>query len=77
MKETNGQRHPNRRRKPVRAPAEIGAVRIFFNPGPDAQDRLRRLASLLIKYATQERDASEQQSLVDDRPDYDSTEADA
>ena len=27
---------------------------IDFNPGPDAQDRLRRLFTLLVKYATKD-----------------------
>lgn len=54
MKETDGQKQPERRRKPDRSAAGIGTVRVFFNPGPDAEDRLRRLASLLISYATQD-----------------------
>ena len=28
---------------------------IDFNPGPDAQDRLRRLFTLLVKYATKDK----------------------
>ena len=28
---------------------------IDFNPGPDAQDRLRRLFTLLVKYATRDK----------------------
>ena len=27
-------------------------VRVFSNPGPDAEERLRRLVTLMIKYAT-------------------------
>ena len=38
-------------KKPTRASAELGTVTITSNPGPDAQDRLRRLFTLLVKYA--------------------------
>ena len=46
----------NRRAKPKpRSDAsEIGRVRVFSNPGPDAEDRLRRLMSLMIRYATED-----------------------
>ena len=33
----------------------LGVVSIDFNPGPDAQDRLRRLFTLLVKYAVRDR----------------------
>ena len=33
---------------------EIGVVRVFSNPGPDAEDRLRRLFSLLVRHATRD-----------------------
>ncbi len=42
----------NKRGKPEAAPHEIGVVRVFSNPGPDAEERLRRLVTLMIKYAT-------------------------
>ena len=38
-----------------RGGSELGVVSIDFNPGPDAQDRLRRLFSLLVKYAVRDR----------------------
>ena len=38
--------------KPEADPEEIGVVRVFSNPGPDAEERLRRLMTLMIKYAT-------------------------
>ena len=42
-----------------KAPAGVvrssAMVSIDFNPGPDAQDRLRRLFSLLVKYATEDK----------------------
>ena len=34
---------------------ELGVVSIDFNTGPDAQDRLRRLFTLLVKYATKDK----------------------
>ena len=38
-----------------RASPELRVVRVASNPGPDAEDRLRRLFSLLVKYATKDR----------------------
>ena len=55
MKDNNGQ---NRRAKPRSDASEIGRVRVFSNPGPDAEDRLRRLMSLMIRYATQDEQAA-------------------
>ena len=51
MENRNGQK---RQGKPKRDPSEIGVVRVFSNPGPDAEDRLRRLFTLLVRYATQD-----------------------
>ena len=42
-------------RRPTKASAELGTVTISSNPGPDAQDRLRRLFSLLVKYASKDK----------------------
>ena len=42
----------NGRKRPERDPSEIGVVRVFSNSGPDAEERLRRLVTLMIKYAT-------------------------
>ena len=75
MKDRNGQ---NRRAKRKSDASEIGVVRVFSNPGPDAEDRLRRLMSLMIKYATQDGQAEPDQDSTDDvRPDNGSTEAGA
>ena len=70
MKDRNGQ---NRRAKPRSDASEIGVVRVFSNPGPDAEDRLRRLFALLVRYATQDGQAtpeeespSENDSRTDD-----------
>ncbi len=37
-----------------RAGPELGVVRIQSSPTPDSQDRLRRLFTLLVKYATRD-----------------------
>ena len=43
-----------RRKRPAGDHREIGVIRVFSNPGPDAEDRVRRLVSLMIRYATQD-----------------------
>ncbi len=69
MKETNGQKQPERRPKPARGAAEIGTVRVFFKPGPDAEDRLRRVFTILVKHAIRDRQAApESVFLWDDAP---------
>ena len=52
MEETKNQHKPKGARKD---PGELRVVSIDFNPGPDAQDRLRRLFTLLVKYATKDK----------------------
>ncbi len=52
MEETKNQHEPKGARKD---PGELRVVSIDFNPGPDAQDRLRRLFTLLVKYAVRDR----------------------
>ena len=48
---------------------EIGVVRVFSNPGPDAEDRLRRLLSLMVRYATRDGQAeTEKDSITDAQP---------
>ena len=76
MEDRNGQ---NRRAKPRRDGSEIGVVRVFSNPRPDAEDRLRRLFALLVRYATQDGQAEPdpEDSSDDEQPDDDSTEAEA
>ena len=61
----------DKRRKRSKRPAgdtsEIGVIRVFSNPGPDAEDRVRRLVSLMIRYATQdERETPEKESPADE-----------
>lgn len=66
MKDRNGQ---NRRAKPRSDTSEIGRVRVFSKPGADAEDRLRRLMSLMIRYATQDGQAGKQHDCLQDEPD--------
>ena len=48
MKEAKRQ---NRRRRPARDAPEVRVVGIDFNPAPDAQERLRRLFTILVELA--------------------------
>ena len=53
-------------------------VRVFSKPGPDAEDRLRRLLSLMVRYATRDGQAPpEQDSTTDAQPSHDPTEGEA
>ena len=51
MEETRRQRKPERS---GRAGTELRVVRIDCDPGPDAEDRLRRLFTLLVKLAAKD-----------------------
>ena len=56
-----------RRKRPADDTSEIGVIRVFSNPGPDAEDRVRRLVSLMIRYATQdERETPEKELPAED-----------
>ena len=55
-----------RRGKPAGDAPEIGVVRVFSNPGPDAPDRLRRLLSLMVRYATRDGQATRGESTFPD-----------
>ena len=37
--------------------SEIGEIRVHYKPSPDSEDRLRRLTTLLIRYAREHRQA--------------------
>ena len=37
--------------------SDLGAVRVVCRPGPDAEDRLRRVIILMVKLATRPKDA--------------------
>ena len=74
MNDRNGQ---NGRRKPRSNASNIGRVRVFSNPGPDAEDRLRRLMSLMIRYATEDGQDSQEDDSTSDPPDANDTRTDA
>ena len=42
----------NKPSKSTRDGPELGVVRVWSKPAPDAQDRLRRLFTLLVRHAT-------------------------
>ena len=67
-------KHRQNRRRPAGDTSEFGAVRVISNPAPDAQDRLRRIFTILLEHA-----ASERQSAPDDSdvPTDDRTEAES
>lgn len=44
----------NEKKLPGRRAFEIGVIRVFANPGPDAEDRLQRLMSLMVRHATRD-----------------------
>ena len=49
--------------------SDMRVVGIDFNPGPDAEERLRRLFTLLVKYATRDKlPVPEQDSPFDGLP---------
>ena len=49
MKETTGQEQPKRRGRRAVEDPELKVVGIDFKPTPDAQDRLRRLFTILAR----------------------------
>ena len=65
MKDTNSRKKSKRLRGDA---PDIGVVRLASNPGPDAQDRLRRLFSLPVKYATKDRQAVPEKDSPSDAP---------
>ena len=75
MRDKKGQ---NKKRRPAGDTPEIGVVRVFSNPGPDAEDRLRRLLSLMVRYATRDEQAPpEQDSPTDAQPNDEPAEGEA
>ena len=68
----------NGQRTPEQDASEFGVVRIISNPAPDAEDRLRRLFTLLLEHASRERQAaSGKDAFLDTRPADDQIEAEA
>ena len=49
MKETTGQEQPKRRGRRASDAPEMRVVGIDFKPAPDAEDRLRRLFTILAR----------------------------
>ena len=68
MKDTNGRKKP---KSSGRTTPELRVVEVHYKPAPDSRDRLRRLTTLLIKYATEHKQAKSS----DDSP-SDDTHAD-
>ena len=65
----NDKKGQNRKGRDAGDAPEIGVVRVFSNPGPDAEDRLRRLLSLMVRYATRDGQATaERDSATEDQP---------
>ena len=52
MKDKSSQQKPKR---PGRDSSEFRVVEFNYNPGPDAEDRLRRLFTILLKHAARDR----------------------
>ena len=65
MEDTQAQK---RRRRSEEDASEVGVVRIFSNPAPDAEDRLRRLFTLLLEHAARERQAAPERDPPLDGP---------
>ena len=65
MKDKDRKEQKRRGKSTGEAP-EIGVVRVFSNPGPDAQERLRRLLSLMVRYATRDGQAGSGRDLTSD-----------
>ena len=55
MKDTNDTNSQKKPKRPAKESPELRVVGIDYNPGPDAQDRLRRLFTLLVKLATEDK----------------------
>ena len=63
MEDANGQ---NRKRRPARDAPELRVVSITCNPAPDAQDRLRRLFTILARLAEHDEPSTANPSPDDD-----------
>ena len=51
MKDTTKKNHRKRRERPAKDAPEMRVVGIHFKPAPDAEERLRRLGTILLKLA--------------------------
>ena len=78
MNDTTRKSEHKRSGRPRSDASEIGVIRVFSRPGPDARDRLRRLLALLVKYATEDGYFTPGgDAPADDRPADDTNEAEA
>ena len=71
MKEKSSQ---NGRRMPESDASEFGVVRVISRPAPDAEDRLRRIFTILLEHAARERQVAPDDS---DAPTDDGAEAES
>ena len=71
MKEKSRQ---NGRRMPEEDASEFGVVRIISRPAPDAEDRLRRIFTILLEHAATDRQAAPDDN---DAPTHDGAEAES
>ena len=68
----------NERGRPEGDASEFGVVRVFSKPAPDAEDRLRRLFTILLKNSASHGQAEhEKDSPPDDRRSSNHLEAEA
>ena len=51
MKDTTKKNHRKRRERPAKDAPEMRVVGIHFKPAPDAEERLRRLGTILLRLA--------------------------
>ena len=73
-----GSKRRNGRGRPQRDFSEFGEVRVFSKPAPDAEDRLRRLFTMLLGHSAREnRTEAEQKLPTDDRHPGNPLEAEA
>ena len=74
----NDKSRQNGRPKPEEDFSEFGKVRVISRPAPDAEDRLRRLFTLLLRSPTGDGQAtSASESRVNDAPAEHEAQADA
>ena len=66
MADTNKQKRPGRPRRPGKNTSGLSVGRIDFKPGPDAEDRLRRIFTILIKRAGDDPPIPRRDSSPDD-----------
>lgn len=68
----------NGRPKPRGNASGLGVVRVISRPAPDAEDRLRRLFTMLLGFSVRDgRGESEKDQPPDDRQSDDQVEAEA